>query len=219
MKPAVIQAVCRVHQLVPDAGTVGVTAIDKRPVEGSVRVRRLGLHGDVQADRANHGGEDKAVYAYSASDAEWWAEELGRPLPPGCFGENLRIAGLETGEAVIGERWRTSGGVVLEVTMPRIPCATFGRWLGEERWARRFTQEGRPGAYLRVVDTGEVAAGDGIAVVHTPAHGVTVGEWFRGPTRERAEALLDADAEGGIRIAPALRAYVEAAARRADPLA
>ena len=214
MKTAVVTAVCRVHQLLPDEGTVGVTAIDKRPVEGSVRVRRLGLHGDVQADRANHGGEDKALYAYSASDAAWWAEALGRDVPPGYFGENLRIAGLEASEAVIGERWRTSGGVVLEVTMPRIPCATFGRRVGIDRWARRFTEEGRPGAYLRVVDLGEVGAGDTLAVVYTPPHGVTVGEWFRDPTPGRAETLLDADAEGEFRMAPALRRYVEQAAAR-----
>ncbi len=76
-----VDAVCVVHQLTPDPGSVGTTAIDKRPVEGPVRVRALGLHGDVQTDRAHHGGPEKAVYAYAAADAAWWAEALGRDLP------------------------------------------------------------------------------------------------------------------------------------------
>lgn len=166
----VVEAVCVVHQLVEDPGAVGVTAIDKRPVQGAVKVRTLGLHGDIQADRKNHGGEEKAVYAYSTADADWWAEQLGQPLSPGHFGENLRITGPEgavfdVDGAAAGERWCIGERVVLEVTRPRIPCATFGRWLEQDRWVKRFLEAGRPGTYFRVVTPGEIAAGDAVEVI------------------------------------------------------
>lgn len=209
MSSARIVAVCRVHQLLPDAGSVGVTAIDKRPVAGPVAVRRLGLYGDVQADRANHGGEDKAVYAYSEDDAAAWARTLGRAVPPGYFGENLRVDGVSASRAVIGERWRFAGGTVLEVTMPRIPCATFGRHLGEKQWVRRFMAEGRPGAYLRVLAKGTVEAGEHFDVEHVPGHGVRVGEWMAAPTPAMADALLSAHAAEDVRLADELREYVD----------
>ncbi|WP_369045129.1 MOSC domain-containing protein [Sinomonas sp. P10A9] len=214
MKTARVAAVCRVHQLLPDAGSVGVTGIDKRPVEGPVRVRRLGFYGDVQADRANHGGEDKAVYAYSEDDAALWARELGREIPAGLFGENLRVEGITASNAVIGERWRFSSGAVLEVTMPRIPCATFARHMGEDGWVSWFTRAGLSGAYLRVVTPGDIGAGTTFSVENIPGHGVRVGEWLAEPTREMAQALLDAEAEGDVRLAPALRKYVLTVAER-----
>lgn len=175
-----VLAVCRVHQLLPDAGTVGVTAIDKRPVDGRVRAGRFGLYADVQADRANHGGQDQAVYAYAAEDAEFWEPQLGREVTPGLFGENLRTRGVEVSGAIIGERWRI-GSALLEVTQPRTPCATFARRLGSpERWVRRFTEANRTGAYLRVVEPGELGAGDTVEVVSRPSHGVSVRDWFGG---------------------------------------
>lgn len=170
-------AACVVHTLRRDPGPIGVTAIDKRPVEGPVRVGRYGLRGDVQADRAHHGGEERAVYAYGEDDAAWWARELGRDLPYGWFGENLRVAGLDPSLARVGERWRVGEHVVLEVTGPRVPCATFGRWVGgddERGWVRRFRDVGRVGAYLRVVTTGAVSAGDPVVVEHEAADAPTV---------------------------------------------
>lgn len=170
-------AACVVHALRPDPGSIGVTAIDKRPVEGPVRVGRYGLRGDVQADRKDHGGETRAVYAYGEDDARWWARELGRDLPPGWFGENLRVAGLDPSAARVGERWRVGEHVVLEVTGPRVPCATFGRWVGgddERGWVRRFRDAGRVGAYLRVVARGTVGADDPVVVEHEVPDAPTV---------------------------------------------
>lgn len=164
-------AVCVVHQLRSDAGTVGTTAIDKRPVDGPVKVKRLGLYADVQADRQHHGGDDKALYADGQDDADFWAAELSRELPPGWFGENLRLEGVEVSGATVGERWRIGETVEVEVTMPRTPCATFARWVGgadERGWVRRFAAAGRPGAYLRVVRTGSIAAGDPVTVLERP---------------------------------------------------
>lgn len=175
-------AVCAVHSLHPDAGSIGVTAIDKRAVEGAVRVGTLGVRADVQASRKHHGGPDKAVYAYAQDDAEFWERELDRKLHPGWFGENLRVEGLDVNGARIGEVWRIGDTVEVEVTMPRTPCATFARWVGgsaSRGWVKRFSDEGRLGAYLRVRRAGEVRAGDAIAVVSSPEGAPTVLEAYR----------------------------------------
>ena len=200
MKTASVLAVCRVHQLLADEGRLGVTAIDKRPVDGPVRVHRLGLRGDVQVDRIDHGGEDQALYAYAQADADYWSAELGREIPPGLFGENLRVSGLDATNAVIGERWRIGLDVEVEVTSPRVPCSTFQRRMNEPHWVKRFTEAGRVGTYLRVVRVGSIRAGDGIHRIYVPAHGVTVGRWFSEPTLQDMEALRDADADGLIRL-------------------
>ena len=209
-------AVCRVHVLLPDAGAVGVTAIDKRPVEGPVRVRPLGLYADVQADRAHHGGEEQAVYAYSQEDADHWSAELGYEVVPGLFGENLRTRGVATSGALVGERWRV-GTAVLEVTQPRTPCSTFARRLGEDRWVKRFTDANRTGAYLRVVTPGEVRAGDAVEVVFQPTHGVSVADWFgaraAGAASNLARRLLAAHAAGEVRLSHEMRERAERAVR------
>jgi MOSC domain-containing protein YiiM len=164
-------AVCAVRQLRPDAGYNGVTAIDKAPLGGSVRVGPYGVRADVQADRKHHGGLDKALYAYAQEDAAFWEKELGRELPPGWFGENLRVEGLDVNAALIGERWRIGERVEVEVTMPRTPCQTFARWVGGAHargWVKRFSNERRLGPYLRVVRGGHVRAGDEIVVLGRP---------------------------------------------------
>jgi len=175
-------APCVVAELHPDAGTVGTTAIDKQAVGGPVKVGKFGLYADVQADRKHHGGEQQAVYAYAAEDADWWAEQLGRDIPPGLFGENLRVAGLEVSNARVGERWKIGESVVLEVTVPRTPCMTFARWMGEEDngWVRRFSDARRLGTYLRVVSTGSVQAGDAIEVIPAPAGSPTILDIYQG---------------------------------------
>mgnify|MGYP004521000351 CR=1 FL=1 len=210
-------AVCRVHQLLPDDGVFGVTAIDKRAVEGPVRVRSFGVRGDVQADRADHGGRDKALYAYAQEAADRWAAELGREVPPGLFGENLRTSGVDVDGAEIGERWAVGAdpatALHVEVTMPRTPCATFARRMGEERWVRRFARSGVPGAYLRVVRPGAVSAGDPVQVLSRPGHGVAVGRWVVDATPEDARALLSLG-DGALDLAPELRLQAVAASRR-----
>ena len=182
MSAATVLAVCVVHQLRPDAGPVGTTAIDKRPVPGPVRVGAYGVHADVQADRKNHGGLDQAVYAYSQEDADYWADELGRELPCGWFGENLRVDGMNVNAAKVGERWQIGRSVIVEVTTSRHPCQTFARWVGgedERGWVKRFAQAGRLGAYLRVISTGRIEAGDEITVLERPADAPTILEVYR----------------------------------------
>ncbi|MFC9639217.1 MOSC domain-containing protein [Streptomyces mirabilis] len=172
----------------------GVTGIDKRPVDGPVRVTApgpkgvgaSGLAGDAVCDLRHHGGNDQAVYAVAREDLDDWGRELGRPLASGAFGENLTTQGLDVSGARIGERWRVGSEVVLEVTCGRIPCRTFQGHVGEQRWVKRFTQKGAPGAYLRVIEPGDIRAGDPIEVVHRPDHEVTVALAFRAETTERA---------------------------------
>jgi MOSC domain-containing protein YiiM len=211
-----IEAVCVVHEVRPDEGTVGRTAIDKRPSSGPVEVGPAGLLGDTQCDTRHHGGRDQAVYAYAEQDAAWWADQLGRGLSPGSFGENLRVAGIDVSGAVIGERWRIGGpdGVLLEVTAARIPCATFQRFLGEPRWVKRFTEHGAPGSYLRVLRDGVLAAGDPVDVEHRPEHGVTVRDTMHRLTSDTAGRLLEAGRSGAVDLHPVLRQTAEAVLAR-----
>ncbi|MFI5528511.1 MOSC domain-containing protein [Kitasatospora sp. NPDC051853] len=165
------------------------TGIDKRPTDLPVLVTApgaggSGLAGDMIFDTAHHGGADQAVYAYAGETLDVWAAELGRELPDGSFGENLTTGGLDVDGALIGERWRVGERLLLEVTVPRVPCSTFADWLEEQRWVKRFTQRALPGAYLRVLEPGEVRAGDAITVEYRPAHDLTVAETFRALTTE-----------------------------------
>ncbi|MFF4486923.1 MOSC domain-containing protein [Streptomyces sp. NPDC001544] len=171
----------------------GLTGIDKRPVDGPVRVAApgpkgvggSGLAGDAVCEMRHHGGDDQAVYAYAREDLDVWERELGRSLSNGCFGENLTTAGLDVSGALIGERWRIGSEVVLEVTSGRIPCRTFQGHLGEQGWVKRFTRKGVTGAYLRVIEPGEIRAGDAVEIVHRPDHDVTATLQFRAATTER----------------------------------
>lgn len=204
-------AVCRATTFGPTPGRIGRTGIDKRPQTGVVPVGTLGIDGDVQADTKHHGGVDKALYAYAEHEAQAWAERLGRPVPAGLFGENLRVAGVETTAAVIGETWRIGADVVVEVTMPRTPCATFAHRMGEERWVRRFTDAGLVGAYLRVRAPGDVRAGDTIEVLDRPEHGVTVGAVFSGLGRDDAARLRRAHDDGVVDLTEPVLARVASA--------
>jgi MOSC domain-containing protein YiiM len=154
------------------------TAIWKDPVAGPVKVGGHKVEGDEQGNPEVHGGPDKAVYAYAAEDYEWWGAELGQELGPATFGENLTLRGIDVSNALVGERWRV-GGTVLEVAQPRTPCFKLGIKMGSQRFPARFAAAGRPGAYLRIVTEGEVAAGDPVEVVHRPGHGLSVAEVSR----------------------------------------
>jgi MOSC domain-containing protein YiiM len=214
---AVLTAVCVMHDLLPEPGNPdGVTAIDKRPVVGPVHIDELGLVGDQQRDRAHHGGAEFAVYLYADEDAAFWADRLGRAIPPGLFGENLRSAGLDVSGLVIGTRLRLGEVVELEVTSPRNPCQTFARRMGEPRWVRRFTEERRPGAYLRVVTPGSVTAGDSIAVVSVPAHGARVSDLMAPAVPQAARALVAAAAAGELALGPRMLAGATRAAVGGD---
>ena len=184
-----------------------LTGIDKRPVDGPVMVTparakglgMVGLAGDRVYDVRNHGGPDQAVYAYAREDLDFWEAELDQPLGNGVFGENLTTEGVDVNGALIGERWRIGPDVILELSCPRIPCGTFQGWLAQASWIKRFTQAARPGTYLRVIEPGEICAGDVIEIVHRPGHEVSVAVCFRALTLEPEllPRLLTADALPG----------------------
>src|SRR5690349_5730583 len=157
------------------AGKLGRTAIDKRPVPGRITVGKLGLGGDEQVDKPAHGGPEQAVYAYAREDLDWWVEHVGRELANGTFGENITTAGVDVTGAMIGEIWQL-GTATVQVTGPRIPCVVFAGWMDERHWVKRFADARRPGAYLRVLREGAVAAGDPVVVLSRPGERVTIAE-------------------------------------------
>ena len=138
-----------------------------------------GIVGDYIGDGKHHGGDEQAVYAVAREDLDAWQEKLDRELPNGFFGENLTTRGLDVNGARLGERWQIGDEVVLQVTCGRIPCSTFRGQMGERGWLKRFTAEGKPGAYLSVVTPGTIRSGDTNEVVHRPAHDITVELSFR----------------------------------------
>jgi len=167
---------------------IGRTSIDKTSVVGPVEVHRLGVVGDQVSDTRHHGGPDQAVYAFAREELDWWAGQLGDELRDGEFGENLTTFGVDVDGAELGERWRI-GTVLVEVALVRTPCNDFKVWMGRgghdsSAWVRRFAERARPGAYLRVLQPGVLAADDPIEVVHRPGHGMTTSYLFRALTRE-----------------------------------
>jgi MOSC domain-containing protein YiiM len=191
------------------------TGIDKRPVQGPVGVAvpgpkgtgAVGLAGDRVYDVKHHGGDDQAVYAYAREDLDEWQRRMTRTFANGSFGENLTTNGIDVNSALIGERWRI-GSTLLEVSCPRIPCATFAGWLAELQdaeapagaasggWLKRFTRAALPGTYLRVIEPGDITAGDAITMVARPDHEVTVAMSFRALTTEPELLPLLVDLEG-----------------------
>jgi MOSC domain-containing protein YiiM len=149
-----------------------LSGIAKRPADAPVAISTLGLDGDVVCDDRYHGGADQAVYLYGQPDYAWWEAELGRPLAPGSFGENLTLTGWESAGCMVGERF-SIGEVILEVTSPRVPCATLSSHMGDSAFLKKFRRAERPGVYCRVLRTGLVKAGD--TVTHEACFGEALG--------------------------------------------
>lgn len=185
---------------VEHGGEIVWTGIFKEPVPGRVGLRRLNLDGDGQADLAVHGGPDKAVYAYPAEHYDHWRAELRRDLPFGQFGENFTVTGMLEELTSIGDIYRV-GTAVVQVTQPRMPCFKLGIRMGDRRFLKPFLASGRTGFYLRVLEEGEVGAGDAIELVRADPAGLTVAEVLRtygdtedleGATRAASVASLPA---------------------------
>jgi MOSC domain-containing protein YiiM len=150
---------------------VETSGIFKQPVTGPVEITPLGIKADVIIDTRHHGGPDQAIYIYGTADYDYWSRELGKPVLPGTFGENLTITDLESAKFMIGDRL-VIGSVILEVTSPRIPCGTLAGRMGDPSFVKRYRAAGRPGLYCRVIQAGAVQAGT--AVVWEPYAGQTV---------------------------------------------
>lgn len=165
-------------------GSEGRTGIDKRSVAGPIEFKNNGVVGDRIIDTNVHGGYDQAVYAYAYEDAQWWEKEINEEIPAGRFGENLTTEGIDVNAALVGEQWKI-GSVILEVSQPRIPCRVFAGFWKRATLIKDFTQAGRPGAYLRIIQEGTAQAGDAIEVIFKPDHEVSIRDLFSAKSGER----------------------------------
>ena len=167
-------------------GSEGRTGIDKRSVSGAIEFKNNGVVGDRVIDTNVHGGYEQAVYAYAREDAQWWEKEINEEIPAGRFGENLTTEGIDVNAALIGEQWKI-GSVILEVSQPRIPCRVFAGFWKRATLIKDFTQAGRPGTYLRIIQEGRAQAGDSIEVIFKPNHTVTISDLFAAKSGERSK--------------------------------
>lgn len=180
------------------------TGICKQPVTGSVQIGVEGIPGDAIVSTEHHGGPDQAIYAYSSDDYDWWAKSMGFDVFPGLFGENLTIRDMPS-DMTIGDRLLI-GEVVLEATAPRIPCDTFAARMGDAGFGLLFRRAERPGVYFRVLNAGEVCAGDSAMLVQCDEHDVTILDLFRYKYRLQHNAddlnrLLEAPIAERFRVA------------------
>jgi len=152
------------------------TAIWKAPVEGRRMVRRLNIDGDGQGDLAGHGGEHRAVFVYQIASYHYWQDQLDRSdFTFGQFGENFTVDGLSDDDVFIGDRYRI-GAALFEVTQPRVTCYRVGIRMNEARMAALLVARGRPGFYFRVLEEGEVEAGDEIVQAEASPERISVAE-------------------------------------------
>jgi len=155
-------------------GAVVRTAIWKEPVKGRVMARRMNLDGDGQADLIGHGGEQRAVLVYQSASYLYWERFLGRaPMPMGQFGENLTVEGMPDNEVCIGDRYRI-GRAVFEVSQPRVTCHRLALRLDQRDMPSLVVRHGRPGFYMRVIEEGDVGAGDEIEKLASGLHSMSV---------------------------------------------
>jgi MOSC domain-containing protein YiiM len=171
------------------------TGIGKVPADGPVFIGAERVNGDAICDLEHHGGADQAVYAYSSDDYAWWSEQMATDVGPGTFGDNLTIDGLPT-DLSIGDRLLI-GEVLLEATAPRIPCSTLTARMQDSAFGIAFRRAERPGTYFRVLNEGEVAAGDAVTLIENAAPVATVLELYRfafevRPSRADMERFLEA---------------------------
>jgi ferredoxin-NADP reductase/MOSC domain-containing protein YiiM len=195
-------------------GKIVYTSVWKAPVEGRRFVRRLNIDGDAQGDLAGHGGEHRAVFVYQMDSYHYWERELKRnDFTFGQFGENFTVDGLPDSEVAIGDRFRI-GGALFEVTQPRVTCYRVGIRMDEPRMAALLVSHHRPGFYLRVLEEGEVGAGDEITRVAQGPEGLTVAEvdallYLPGPAKEDLERALRVPA-----LSPGWKSSLEAILRQ-----
>jgi MOSC domain-containing protein YiiM len=157
---------------------VETTGIYKLPTQEPVQIGALGIKNDFIASQKDHGGPDQAIYIYGAPDYAWWSKELGKEPGPGTFGENLTISNLESAQFKIGDRFH-AGTVILEVTAPRIPCATLAARMGDPQFVKKYRRAERPGLYCRVIREGTAQTGDVVSLEPFTGETIMAIELFR----------------------------------------
>lgn len=186
----------RVHSADGGDGPGYRSAIAKSPLPGPAFIGRLGLAGDEQADRKNHGGPDKAVHAHFAQHLAWWGERRGTPLPDGAIGENLTLIAGDAGEPdeecfCIGDVLAV-GTALLQVSQPRIPCFKQARRLGLRDGVALALASGRTGFYLRVLREGQAVAGDSLRLLSRPHPWASIAEVNRALHPQRRDPAVAA---------------------------
>lgn len=155
-------------------GKLVETGVFKSPIAGRVAIIDGYLSGDRPADLIHHGGEHKAIYSYSDEHYPFWQRQYpGFDLPPGVFGENLTTRGLDEGEVCIGDRFRV-GTALLEASEPRMPCSKLALRFQREDVVKRFLDSRRCGIYWRIIEAGDVGAGDAIVPDESTGNGLSV---------------------------------------------
>jgi MOSC domain-containing protein YiiM len=197
-------------------GKTVTTGIFKDPVSARVRVRLLNLDGDGQADLTVHGGLEKAVYAYPFEHYDYWRDELpDTELTPGIFGENFTVTGFKEEEINIGDRFQI-GSVELMVTQPRLPCYKLGIRFGRPDMVKRFLASRRTGFYFRVLQEGEVVAGDTLELTSRDTNIITVADITQLYTREKTDPALLYRATQLEALPDSWRDYFQEQIRRQD---
>jgi MOSC domain-containing protein YiiM len=171
------------------------TGIFKLPVQ-TVEVTSLGCVGDRIVSEKHHGGPDQAVYVYTQPDYDQWESLEKLKLAPGTFGENLLVSGLDSAAGVIGDRLIFKD-VILEVSAPRIPCATLAARMGDPKFVKMFVKMERPGFYCRVIKEGKLSVGESFTYEPTSGPQVTIGDLYKdhyanAPEQERIKLFLSA---------------------------
>jgi ferredoxin-NADP reductase/MOSC domain-containing protein YiiM len=199
-------------------GNTIATGIFKDPVDGRVMVGTLNIEGDGQADLKVHGGRDMAVYAYPVEHYAFWEKELGRQgFPFGQFGENLTVQGISENVLRVGDIFRV-GGTLLQITQPRIPCYKLALRMGESLdFPKRFQESGRLGFYLRVLEEGEIGAGDTLELIDTDGHSVTIAEFIRIYLHETHDPASLRRVLASRDLGDAWRIYLEKMLEKAEP--
>lgn len=152
------------------------TGIYKHPASGIVRVASDGIEGDVQVDKKNHGGPDKALYVYTLENYRYWESQLNhQEYACGHFGENLTVTGMPDAGIYIGDIWQI-GSLITQVTQPRVPCFKLGMVMGDPGFVELFLNSGRAGFYLRVLEGGELEAGATVTRLEQGITGLSVAE-------------------------------------------
>lgn len=171
-------------------GRIEITGIYKIALQGSVQITSLGIADDFIGSPKHHGGPDQALYVYGEADYQWWANETGKEMHPGMFGENLTISELTCADFNIGD-FLYIGDVTLQVTSPRIPCSTFATRMGDPQWVKKFRAAEKPGLYVRVIREGVITAGDDVRIEKYAAETLSLIQMYRDYyEKERSEATL-----------------------------
>ena len=179
MTPKILSINVSLPKEIDFEGQKVTTGIFKEPIEGRIMLRTLNLDGDKQADLTVHGGPDKAVYAYPIEHYEFWRKVYpDMEMPNGMFGENFTIEGLMESEVSVGDAFEIGSSKVI-ATQPRMPCYKLGVKFGRMDVLKKFLASGRSGIYFKVLEEGEVGAGDSIVRIKNDTNRVGIGDIVR----------------------------------------